>query len=132
MSEVEDGIYKYLENSKCKYHTYPSMDNPHGCTDCYNAGIILDSEEVWLLFYAHKEIVNLKAQIEQYQNGYKGACQCCEPVGELNVKLKAQVEMLEEGIEYCIKLFSQLKDMSNREELLLNIEEKLKQMRGSE
>ena len=77
----------------------------------------------------HEEIENLKAQIEQYENGYKGACQCCEPVGELNVKLKAQVEMIEEGIEYCIKLFSQLKDMSNRKDLLLDIEEKLKQMR---
>jgi len=31
----------------------------------------------------------LKARVEEYKNGYKGACYCCEPVGELNLKLQA-------------------------------------------
>lgn len=38
----------------------------------------------------------LKAEVEMYRAGYKGACYACEPVGELNVKLEAKIARLRE------------------------------------
>jgi hypothetical protein len=38
-----DKIYALFEKYyPCTYHTYPSMDNPHGCTDCYNTGLAIN------------------------------------------------------------------------------------------
>ena len=33
------------------------------------------------------------------ENGYSGACYACEPVGELNVKLTAEIAELEEKLK---------------------------------
>ena len=34
-----------------------------------------------------QEIDRLKAENQRLRNGFEGACYCCEPVGELNIKL---------------------------------------------
>jgi len=35
-----------------------------------------------------------QAEVERLQNGFQGSCYCCEPVGEMNQKLEAEVEKL--------------------------------------
>ena len=39
-----------------------------------------------------KEIDRLKAELEDLHSGKRGACFACEPVGELNKKLEAELE----------------------------------------
>lgn len=53
---VEERLEEYIEHYRCKYHTRPSMDNPHGCTDCYNTGYLIDSEESDLIMSASHRI----------------------------------------------------------------------------
>ncbi len=65
MSDLTKEIDKYLDGYKCEHHTVPNMENPHGCTDCYNTGLILDSEESGLIFESYKEIHKLESQLTQ-------------------------------------------------------------------
>ena len=39
----------------------------------------------------NKLIEELEAELDKFHNGYKGACYACEPVGEQNEKLQAEV-----------------------------------------
>ena len=39
-------------------------------------------------------IERLNAEVERLRTGHQGACYACEPVGELNIRLKAEVEWL--------------------------------------
>ena len=43
-------------------------------------------------------IRELEEALDRYQNGYQGACYCCEPVGMENVRLKATMQELESEI----------------------------------
>jgi chromosome segregation ATPase len=42
------------------------------------------------------EIDRLRAEVEDYRNGYKGSCFCCEPVALKNQELRAEVASLKE------------------------------------
>ena len=39
-----------------------------------------------------KECAELEAELYLYRKGHQGACYACEPVGELNVRLEAELE----------------------------------------
>ena len=40
-----------------------------------------------------------EAELERIYAGMQGSCYCCEPVGEINQKLEAEVERLKENME---------------------------------
>ena len=44
------------------------------------------------------EVERLKAEVERLTNGFQGSCYCCEPVGEMNQKLEAEVERFKEEV----------------------------------
>jgi hypothetical protein len=54
--QIESKIDKFLEAYVCKHHQSKSFDNQHGCIDCYNTGLVLDSLESQLLYEALKEM----------------------------------------------------------------------------
>jgi len=43
-------------------------------------------------------IAELEESIDKYENGYKGSCYACEPVGMLNVEQEKRIAELEERI----------------------------------
>ena len=47
--------------------------------------------ELWTRFDKQMEA---EAEVERLKNGFQGSCYCCEPVGEMNQKLEAEVERL--------------------------------------
>lgn len=61
----EEKLKEILKEYECKFHQFPSMDNPHGCTDCYNTGYILDNLEIHMLVEYDTENRNLKWENEQ-------------------------------------------------------------------
>lgn len=58
----EEKLQEILKEYQCKFHQFPSMDNPHGCTDCYNTGYILDNPEIHMLVEYDNENRNLKEE----------------------------------------------------------------------
>ena len=40
-----------------------------------------------------RELAEAKAEVERLRNGMQGSCYCCEPVGEMNQKLEAEVAL---------------------------------------
>jgi FtsZ-binding cell division protein ZapB len=58
------------------------------------------------------EIINqLTERIQRLKDGYEGCCTACEPVGEMNQKLRQEVEQLrkerdEARRRYCVMLAS--------------------------
>ena len=44
------------------------------------------------------EVDQLCEALDMYRNGYQGACMACEPVGELNQKLDAEVRELKQQV----------------------------------
>jgi len=47
-----------------------------------------------LLNRKSEELAVSQAEVERLKNGFQGSCYCCEPVGEMNQKLQAEVEKL--------------------------------------
>ena len=47
------------------------------------------------------EIDQLREVLDMYRNGYQGACMACEPVGEENQRLLAEVEQLKHELQEC-------------------------------
>jgi len=45
------------------------------------------------------DVARLKEEIERFKRGCQGSCYVCEPVGEMNLKLEAEVERLRELCE---------------------------------
>ena len=62
--DLSNRIDNCLEKYKCVGHVQPSMNDPHGCTDCYNIGYILDTEEAGLLNEANLRLSELHAELE--------------------------------------------------------------------
>lgn len=66
---------------------------------------------VWVEFaeQLERELAASKAELERIYNGMQGSCYCCEPVGEMNQQLEAEVvvykklaiELLKELITHC-------------------------------
>lgn len=46
-----------------------------------------------------EENQKLKASINEYETGFKGACHCCEVVGEMSLKLESENKLLRECVE---------------------------------
>lgn len=57
-----------------------------------------------------EEIDTLKAENERLRNGYQGACYCCEPVGELNIKLTEAGHALYHALGYFTDNFDYMND----------------------
>jgi hypothetical protein len=53
-----------------------------------------------------QEIDRLKAENQRLRNGFEGACYCCEPVGELNIKLAKAGHALYHALSYHSDNFS--------------------------
>lgn len=54
----------------------------------------------------HQEIDSLKAENARLRSGLQGSCYCCEPVGELNVKLAERGHALYHALAYHSDNFS--------------------------
>lgn len=65
-----------------------------------------------------KKIDKLEKEIQELTTGHKGACHCCEPVGELNKKLQEELEEVKEHLEIEIVVNQQL------DEKILELEQK--------
>ena len=52
------------------------------------------------------EVDALRAENERLRNGFEGACYCCEPVGELNIKLANAGHALYHALAYHSDNFS--------------------------
>jgi hypothetical protein len=50
------------------------------------------------------EIERLKAEVERLRTGHQGACYACELVGELNIRLNAEVERMREALGEAVML----------------------------
>jgi DNA repair exonuclease SbcCD ATPase subunit len=61
-----------------------------------NLGPNMDAEQNQVISDAIHEIDRLRAEVEDYRNGYKGSCFCCEPVALKNQELRAEVASLKE------------------------------------
>ena len=61
----EELFEELLNRYGCRYHQYPSIDNPHGCIDCFNTGYIIDNPEMQLLIEFERENGELKEQIKR-------------------------------------------------------------------
>jgi hypothetical protein len=56
------------------------------------------------------EIKALQTENHQLRNGFQGACYCCEPVGELNIKLAEAGHALYHALGYFTDDFNFMKD----------------------
>lgn len=57
-----------------------------------------------------QEIDSLKAENERLRSGFQGACYCCEPVGELNIKLAEAGHALYHALGYFTDDFNFMKE----------------------
>ena len=69
----------------CKCETLREKVLGDGCDECNKALVIKMLTD---------ERDELEAEVERLQSGFQGSCYCCEPVGEMNQKLQAEVERL--------------------------------------
>lgn len=60
MSNIIEDLNEELKKYECEHHVSPSLNEPHGCTDCQNLGLILDSKEAALLYESYKAIIKLR------------------------------------------------------------------------
>jgi len=58
----------------------------------------------------HQEIDSLKAENARLRSGLQGSCYCCEPVGELNVKLAERGHALYHALGYFTDDFNFMKE----------------------
>ena len=56
------------------------------------------------------EIKTLRAENQRLRNGFEGACYCCEPVGELNIKLAEAGHALYHALGYFTDDFNFMKE----------------------
>jgi len=72
----------------------------YGLTDSQLLAVLADVHSA--IARAHEErrdeIDQLCEALDMYRNGYQGACMACEPVGELNQKLDAEVRELKQQV----------------------------------
>lgn len=61
---LQERIDNFLNKYKCKHHTFPSFENPHGCTDCYNKEFIFDDEESNLINELDDELRKINKENE--------------------------------------------------------------------
>lgn len=106
MSELLKEIDEALKPYECKYHTWPSNDTPHGCTDCYNTGYVFDNPEAQLLVkvYDHMhsltaENEKLKRELHQQRFNNENNLSIDQKVADEIAKLKRIVEVLEPVVE---------------------------------
>ena len=57
-----------------------------------------------------QEIDRLNAENQRLRNGFEGACYCCEPVGELNIKLAQAGHALYHALSYFTDDFNFMND----------------------
>ena len=62
------------------------------------------------------EIKTLRAENQRLRNGFEGACYCCEPVGELNIKLAEAGHALYHTLVYFTNLSFMLEEDGYSEE----------------
>lgn len=80
-----------LDNLKTAKCLMEGWEQKYGLGGHYTRWVDLRPSDVE---WAVAEIERLREELDNYKNGYKGACYACEPVGELNVKHAAEIERL--------------------------------------
>lgn len=63
---------------------------------------------------AQKTILEMQQTIDAYENGQKGACSTCEPVGELNVELQQAFDSLVECVNIAADSFGQVNMLTSQ------------------
>ena len=86
---------KIIENSRqLERELAAEIANRQKC--CKDGNKISDE-----LFDAQQKLKKAEAELERIYAGMQGSCYCCEPVGEMNQKLEAEVERLKEQYEFA-------------------------------
>ena len=69
VEDIANRLYGIIEKHyKCTHHREPSFSDPHGCTDCYNKGVIIDDELGGELMLLEKHIENVLQVYKSKEN----------------------------------------------------------------
>lgn len=71
-----------------------------------------------------QENARLREEVTVYAEGYKGACYACEPVGELNMKLRAENERQRGLLSWAAGRLLDAGDVEGHERVLAALEGK--------